>query len=62
MRDEGGMLQCTGDKAGMQTPGTEPWWAHGAAPFEINGKEVTLLVLIKGKCFDLYKRRIKKIK
>lgn len=38
MRDEGGMLQCTGDKAGMQTPGTEPWWAHGAAPFEINGK------------------------
>lgn len=35
---EDGMLQWTGDKAGMQTPGTEPWWAHGAAAFEINGK------------------------
>lgn len=32
------MLQCTGDKAGMQTPGTEAGWAHGAAPFEINEK------------------------
>lgn len=35
---EDGMLQCTGDKAGMPTPGTEPLWAHGPAPFEINGK------------------------
>lgn len=54
------MLQCTGDKAGMQTPGAEPGWAHGAAPFEINGKYIMLLAVIKGKYFDLYERRIKK--